>query len=107
MGCLLELFFEIFLEGLFELTFYAYLKLTHLIVPEKHITETAKQVIKKTITAVSCLLIVVIIVGLCFLADGHGPLNVVGRYLTFVPLGIIALEIVLGIVFKLVSRTKK
>ena len=37
MGCLMELFFEIFVEGIFELAGYSYIKLMQWIVPDKTI----------------------------------------------------------------------
>ena len=106
MGCLLEFFIEVFVEGIFELAFYCYLKLMQLIVPEKSVTEKAKRVIKNTIKVIACLLFLTVLVGLVFLTETHSVLHTIGKYLTFIPLGIIALEIVLSIVFKLVSHCK-
>ena len=51
MGCLFELFFEIVVEGIFELIVYCYIKLMTLIVPNnKMITERSKKIIKNTVT---------------------------------------------------------
>ena len=107
MGCLMEFFLEIFVEGVFELAFYCYLKLMQLIVPEKSIPDKTKRVIKNTIKVIACLLFLIILIGLVFLTETHSVLHTVGLYMTFVSLGIIALEIVLGIVFRIVSHRKK
>ena len=106
MGCLMEFFLEVFVEGIFELAFYCYLKLMQLIVPEKSISEKSKRVIKNTIKVIACLLFLTVLVGLVFLTETHTVLHTVGQYMTFIPLGIIALEIVLGIVFKIISHRK-
>lgn len=50
MGCLLELFFEIFVEGIFELIGYCYIKLMQLIVPNKKVSEKTKRTIRNIAT---------------------------------------------------------
>ena len=107
MGCLLELFFEIFAEGLVELIGYCYIKLMQLIVPNKAGSVKAKRIIKGMATVIAALLIVVLPVGLVLLAQDDHLIKTIGKYMTYIPLAMIVLQITAGIVFKIVSHCKK
>lgn len=107
MGCLLEFLFEFVLEGVIELLGYGYIKLMTLIVPDKAITEKTKKKIKTAVTAVAADLVVVLIIGLTFLIQSDPVIKIIGKYMTFIPLGIMAVQIILGIIVQIVSRLKK
>ncbi|MBP3414300.1 MAG: hypothetical protein J6L81_03755 [Clostridia bacterium] len=107
MGCIAELFFEIFVEGIVELIGYCYIKLMQLIVPDKTVPEKAKKIIKNTVTTISALLGIVLIIGLIFLLQDDPFMKSIGRYMTYIPLGIMLVQIVLGIVVKAVNSLKK
>ena len=42
MGCLFEIFIEIFIEGILNLVMFIYLKLAHMLVPNKKIPKKQK-----------------------------------------------------------------
>ena len=107
MGCLAELFFEIFAEALFELIGYCYIKLMQLIVPDKTVSETAKKRIKNIATTIAALLAVVLIIGFILFVQDDPVIKSVGRYMTFISLAIIALQMLTGILIKIVAHIKK
>lgn len=107
MGCLLELFFEIIFECFIEAVFCCYIKLMQLIVPQKNVSPKAREAVKNTVIAVAVVLMITLIIGFIFLMQSKPTIKAVGRYMTFIPLIIIAVQIVLGITVKIVSRLKK
>lgn len=107
MGCLLELFFEIFVEGIFELIGYCYIKLMQLIVPDKKVSEKTKKTIRNIATTFSVLIAVVLIIGFILLVQEDLFVKNIGKYMTYIPLSIMVLQILLGIIVKIVDRFKK
>ncbi len=107
MGCLLELFFEIFGEGIFELIGYRYIKLMQLIVPNKKVSEKTKKTIRNIATTFAVLLAVVLIIGFILLVQEDLFVKNIGKYMTYIPLSIMVLQILLGIIVKIVDRFKK
>ena len=110
MGCLFEIFIEIFIEGILNLVMFIYLKLAHMLVPNKKISEKTETKVRNIITIVSVLLVLSLFIGLIFLFSDDAALNAIGKYMTFIPLSIIGLQVVLSIVVmivKLVKRYKK
>ncbi len=106
MGCLLEFLFEIIFEGVFEVIVYAYMKLMALIVPEKAITDQTSTKIKNIVITVSVLLGVILVIGVILLLPPDPGINTIGKYMTFIPLTIIGIQVILGIVMKIIGRTK-
>jgi len=106
MGCLLELFFEIFVEGLFELIIYCYMKLMQLIVPDKSLSAKTKKAIKNITTTFAALLAFVLIIGLLFLIQADPLIKNIGKYMTYIPLAMIALQILIGILVKIFSKSR-
>lgn len=107
MGCLLELFFEIFVEGIFELIGYCYIKLMQLIVPDKKVSEKTKKTIRNIATTFAALLAVVLIIGFVLLLQEDPFIENIGKYMTYIPLSIMVLQILLGIIVKIVGHFKK
>lgn len=107
MGCLLELFFEIFVEGIFELIGYCYIKLMQLIVPDKKVSEKTKKTIRNIATTFAVLLAVVLIIGFILLVQEDLFITNIGKYMTYIPLSIMALQILLGIIVKMVDHFKQ
>ena len=107
MGCLFELFFEIIFEGIIELIGYCYIKLMQLIVPNKTVSEKTRGIIKYTVTTIAALLGIVLIIGLILLIQDDPVIKNVGKYMTYIPLTIIALQILLGIFGRILSHLKK
>ena len=107
MSCLVELFFEIFVEGLFELIGYCYIKLMTMIVPNKAINDHTKKQIKTIATSVAAVLVIVLIIGLILLVQDEPFIKNIGKYMTYIPLALIVLQIVLGLVVRTVNHFKK
>ncbi len=107
MSCLIELFIEVFIEGTIELIGYCYIKLMQLIIPNKTASEKAKTVIKCIATAIAVLLALSLIVGLILLMPNNPAVKTVGKYMIYVSLAMIALQITAGIVMKIVNHCKK
>ena len=110
MGCLFEIFAEILIEGILNLVMFIYLKLAHVLVPNKQITEKAENIARNIITTVSVLLVLSLFMGLIFLLHDDITFRTIGKYMTFIPLSIIGLQVVLSIavmIVKLVKRNKK
>lgn len=107
MSCSIEFFIEVFLEGTIELIGYCYIKLMQLIIPNKTASEKAKRVIKGVATTIAALLAFSLIVGLILLMPNNPAVKAVGKYIIYVSLTMIALQIVAGIVVKIVNHCKK
>ncbi len=107
MSFLTELFLEIFVEGIFELVGYCYIKLMTLIVPDKKISDTAKEKIKSAIKIVAGILAIVLVIGLILLVQEKPFIKTIGKYMTYIPLTIIVLQIILGITVKIIDYFKK
>lgn len=106
MGCLFELFFEIIFELIIELIGTCYIKLMQLVVPNKTFSEKAIRVIRYTITTIAALLGITLIIGLILLVQADPFIKVVGKYMTYISLTIMVVQIVLGIVVKVVFHKK-
>ena len=110
MGCLFEIFVEIFIEGIWNLVIFVYLKVAHGLVPYKDISPKVENKIRNIITTVSVLLVLTLFIGVIFLLSGDAIFNTIGKYMTFIPLLVIGLQVVLSIVViivKLLKRHKK
>jgi hypothetical protein len=107
MGCLLELLFEIFVEGIFELIGHCYIKLMQLIVPDKTVSEKSKKTIKNIVTIFAALFAIALIIGFILFVQEDPFIKSIGKYMTYIPLSIIVLQILLGIVVKIVGHFKK
>ena len=107
MGCLLELLLEIVVEGTLELVMYCYMKLMQLIIPHKTVTDKAKKAIKTIVTTAAALWLIVLIVGAILLVQDDLSVKEIGKYMTYIPLTVIALQILLGIIMKIINRIKR
>lgn len=78
-----------------------------LIVPDKRITDHAKRIIKNTVTTVAAILGIVLVIGLIFLIQDDPFIKNIGKYMTYIPLAIIALQAALGIITKAMIYFKR
>ena len=101
MGCLFEIFGEMFLEVFLHWFTSVYLNLAHVLVPGKRISQKTEARIEKTVTVIFVLLLLTLGVGLAFCfawsAESNPTLHTVGLYMTFIPLGIFCFQILLGL----------
>lgn len=107
MGCLFGFVAELFVEGIFELIVYCYMKLMQWIVPEKTISEKATNTIKNVVTTFSALLAISLLIGCLFLIQDDPFIKNIGKYMTNIPLAIIAIQVLLGILMKIFRHYKK
>ena len=104
MGCLVELFMEIVFEVAVELVISCYMALMMLILPNKSISPKAEKTIRVIVISFSAVLFIVLLCGtIFFIQDNNLILRKVGKYMTFISLSIIVVQVVSGIVFKIVK----
>ncbi len=101
MGCL---FFplELLIDGLFE----GWLYLMELIVPEQHISRTFRCVLKIFVWIFSALLFFVMVLGIFAIISDDAFTKQIGGYMFFIPLCISAVQIILGITVRIISKKK-
>ena len=106
MGCLFEFFFEVFIEGILNVFMYIYLKLSCVFIPDKEISKKTKKKIRDIITAISVFLFLFLFMGVIFLLSPDAIINTIGKYLTFISLSIIGIQIILGIIVTVIKAVK-
>lgn len=106
MGCLFEFFFEVFIEGILNVVMHIYLKLSYIFIPQKEISKKTKNKIRDIITTISVFLFLSLFIGVIFLLSPDAIINIIGKYLTFIPLSIIGMQIILGIIVTVVKAVK-
>lgn len=103
MGCclfgLIELIFDAIIEG--------YLALMSLFLPEEKLSKASGCLLDIAVKAFAMILLIIMGVGVVFGFLDDPELRNIGRYMIFVPLAIIAVQIVFGIVMRIVTRRKK
>lgn len=103
MGCLIEFLGELVFEILGE----CYLALMSLIVPHKVLSESTEKRVRTAVKLVAGALLIVLIVGAVLFFSGESAFKTVGGFMTFIPLVIIVLQIVLGIIVRVLMHFKK
>ncbi len=107
MGCLFEILGELVLEIVFGGLFYIYSGLMSLIVPGSMKSTILKKRIEKTIKAVCAILLCILIVGVVLMMLGDVPTaQLVGKWMVYPVLIISALQIVLGIIVRILLNRK-
>ena len=108
MGCLMEILFEVLLEGVLELVMYLYTKLVSIFIPEKVISEKTRKVVKVVAVVFCTIMICCLVCGIfLFLAPENSTEHTVGAYMTFIPLTVLGIQIVLGIALLVIKAIKK
>ena len=102
MGCL---FFplELLVDGIID----GWLYLMEWIVPERYISRTFRIVLKILVWIFSALLLFVMLLGVFAIISDDAYTKQIGRYMIFIPLGISAVQILLGIIVRIISKKKK
>ena len=102
MGCLLFPL-ELLVDGIIEGWFY----LMEWIIPERYLTRTFRIVLKVFVWIFSALLLFIIFLGIFAIISPDPDTHLLGRYMVFVPLGISAVQILLGIIVRVILKKKK
>lgn len=106
MGCIIEFFVELFVEGIFELFGYCYIKLMHLIVPNKTVSKKSKRIMKGIAATFAALLAVALLIGFILFVQDDPSIKTIGRYMTYISLALMVLQIAAGIVVKIGNHFK-
>ena len=107
MGRLFEILLELVVNGILELVMFVYLKLTSLFVPNKVVSPKEKNKIQNIVTIISVLLTLTLFIGLLFLLPDNPLFHTIGQYMTFIPLSILGIQVVLGIAIIIAKVIKK
>ena len=108
MGCLAEFFLELFCELIGEPILALCMSLMTMIVPEENIKESTKKKLTNIVKTIAILSFISLFLGVIFwVQDEETELRPVGKYMTLIPLTIIVLNIILGIIGKIISKKKK
>lgn len=102
MGCL---FFplELLVDGIIEGWFY----LMAWIIPDRYITRTLRIVLKVFVWIFSGLLFVIMFLGIFAIISPDPDTHLLGKYMILIPLGISAIQILLGVIVRIISNRKK
>lgn len=108
MECLFEFFIEIIGEAFIECMMYFYMWLMRLIIPDKVLSEKTQKRVRQAVTAYAALLLICLIVGIIvLLVTLETEYKIIGQCMTFIPLGLMAFQFVLGIAFRIYLTAKK
>ena len=107
MGYLFEFLFELVFEITAELVLAIYIKLMTWAVPEHKFDERLREKIKKGVTVFAALLFLSSLIGFFLFLQPPSITKTVGAYMLFIPLGIMGVQIILGIVCQIVNTIKK
>ena len=102
MGCLffpLELLVEAIVEGWFFLMEW--------IIPERYLSRTFRTILRILVWVFSALLLFIMLLGVFALISDDIYVRQIGKYMLFIPLGISAVQIIFGIIVRIVSKRKK
>lgn len=106
----MELLLDLIFDGIFaafDSVIDGWFALMQWIVPEKTLGKTARTIIKIVVGIFSLLLLVCMVLGIVALLSEDAYTRQVGKYMVFIPLGISILQIVLGIVVRVVGKKNK
>lgn len=101
MGCLLfplELIFDAILD--------AYSYLMELIVPDKVLGKGARITLKIIVAVFTCILLGIMFIGLIAVISDDKDTRQLGKLMIFIPLGISAVQIVLGIIVRWITKKR-
>ncbi len=105
MGCLLEILFfpieligDAVLEGGFELMTW--------IVPPNMRNRTLRSILRVIVSIWTIFLFLIMFIGFFAIISSDPDTHRFGQYMVFIPLGICAIHIVVGIIVKIVSKKK-
>lgn len=102
MGCLLFPL-EFLVDSIIEGWFY----LMEWIIPEKYISRTFRIVLKVIVWIFSSLLYAIMFLGIFAIISSDPDTHLLGKYMVFIPLGISAVQISLGIIVRIITKKKK
>ncbi|MBQ7336710.1 MAG: hypothetical protein IJW92_09600 [Clostridia bacterium] len=103
MGCLMEFLLEVLLEGVIEGLFY----LMQLIIPKRHFGETTRKVLTVVVGVFTAFLLITVFFGFFAWISEDPYTSYIGRFMVLIPLGLIFVQVGLGILFRYLAEKKK
>ena len=98
MGCLIELVLEVLFEGFFEIMFAIIPK------PENGMTKKKEEWLKFFVALyVLAVIVSIFVCVILLLTEG----SAVGYYLIFIPVGLVLINIILNVIFKIKRKKNK
>ena len=104
---LFEILFEVVLEGAIELAVYIYTKISLAFFPDRTTSPKMKEKLKKVFTAIFAICALSILFGALMMIGDEPPFSTVGKFMVFVPLSILAIQMLLSIGFAIKKVIKK
>ena len=95
--------FELIGDIIFDMWFAAMQWIVH----EKILDKRTRNILKVIIGVFSCLLFITMALGLCAIISDDAYTKHFGKYLFFIPLGISVIQILFGIIVRIISRKKE
>ena len=77
------------------------------IIPDRYITRTLRIVLKVFVWIFSGLLFVIMFLGIFAIISPDPDTHLLGKYMILIPLGISAIQILLGVIVRIISKRKK
>ena len=77
------------------------------IIPEKILSKNAQNILKVIVGVFSCLLFIIMVLGLFAIISDDAYTKHIGKYMIFIPLGISAVQVLIGIIVRIISKKKK
>ena len=102
MGCLLFPL-ELLVDGIIESWFY----LMEWIIPERYISRTFRTALKVVVWIFSVLLFLIMGLGVFAVISPDSDTHLLGKYMIFIPLGISFIQILFGIIVRIISKKEK
>lgn len=101
MGCL-----EFLIEFIFESIVEGYFALMQWIIPKKWIGEHFHTALKIIVGIITFFLFLSMLLGIFALISDDACTKSVGRYMVFIPIAISVVQIILGIILRIISKRK-
>ncbi len=106
MGCLFELIFEFVFTVIVETILTIYMKLMSLFVPEHRFDKRLRKKIKDGVAIFAVLLFLCSFIGFFLFLQPPSVTKTVGKYMLFVPLGIMGVQFLAGIIYRIIKAIK-
>ena len=107
MGCLIEILFDVLLEGGMAVTAHCYLKLFQLMFPRLAVSERTRDVIKCVTGIIGLCLELALIIGSVMVFQSGSVTKTVGKYTVLISAFLLLLPVALGILAWLMHRFRK
>ncbi len=99
---LIDLIIELVFDGIIE----AWLMIMQWIVPEKTLGKYTRIILQIIVGIFTCLLLFIMLLGLFAIISDDPDTKLLGKYMVFIPLGISAVQIIIGIIVRIVAKKK-